>query len=523
MSKERVMIYDTTLRDGMQGLEISFSLEDKILIAKKLDELGVDYIEGGFPLANDKEEAFFKELKNYKFKHAKLAAFGSTRRPGGKASEDAHLLALVDSEAPVVTVVGKAWLQHVDSVIKTNPEENLAMIHDSISFLKSKGREVIFDAEHYFDGFKEHPEYSIKVLKTAHEAGADALVPCDTNGGSILSDFRAAFDAIKEAGLPSMGIHLHNDTGMAVAGSLLAVEYGFTQIQGTMNGWGERCGNTNLCSIIPNLALKMDKQVLVGDNLRDLAPFARYISEVANLIPDKRLPYVGSAAFSHKAGQHADVLEKNEAIMEHIRAEEVGNTRQVVLSELAGKSTIVHKLRPYGDFQKSSPEVMELISQLKSREQEGYEYEAAEASFELIIRKTLKMYQSLFELKNYHIESFKSGDESTKTVTRLFLNLGGREVMGAGTGVGPVGTLDKALRDALEEAHPFLKKLKLVDYKVRVLNPTGATESKVRVFVSTSDGERTWDTVGVHQNIVEASWIALIDSFEYYYNTKVLP
>nr|MDA3852369.1 citramalate synthase [Spirochaetaceae bacterium] len=429
-----------------------------------------------------------------------------------------HLQALLDSDAPVVTIVGKSWLAHVYSVLKTNPEENLAMIHDSVSFLSSRGREVIFDAEHFFDGFKEHPEYSMKVLKTANDAGASTLVPCDTNGGSILKDLEKAYNAIKDLGLSNVGIHLHNDTGMAVAGSLLAVDYGFNHIQGTMNGWGERCGNTNLCTVIPNLALKMNKEVLVPGALEELTPFARYIAEVANLIPDKRLPYVGSAAFSHKAGQHADVIEKDATIMEHIPSEKVGNTRQIVLSELAGKSTIVHKLKPYGTFDKKSPEVHALITELKTREQLGYEYEAAEASFDLIIRKTLGLYKPLFELTNYHMESFKSADESSKTITRLFLNLNGRQVMGAGTGIGPVGTLDHALRDALEPSYPFLKKLKLVDYKVRVLNPSEASESQVRVFVSTYDGNRTWDTVGVHHNIIEASWIALIDSFEYYYN-----
>jgi len=519
MADRRVQIYDTTLRDGMQGLEISFSLEDKILIAKKLDELGVDYIEGGFPLANEKEEAFFKELKNYNFKNAKLVAFGSTRKPGHKASEDPHLMALLDSEAPVVTIVGKSWLAHVDSVIKTDPKENLAMIAESVSYLKERGREVVFDAEHFFDGFKEHPEYSLEVLITAAESGADVLVPCDTNGGSVLSQFTAAFEAIKGAGLSNVGIHLHNDTGLAVAGSLMAVDYGFNHIQGTMNGWGERCGNTNLCTVIPNLALKMDKEVLIPGAVSEITPFAKYVSEVANLIPDKRSPYVGTAAFSHKAGQHADVIEKKASIMEHIESGQVGNTRQIVLSELAGKSTIVHKLKPYGQFDKKSPEVQELIQALKQREQDGYEYEAAEASFDLIIRKTLGLYKPMVDLKNYHIESFKSADESSKTITRLFLNVEERQVMGAGTGVGPVGTLDQALRDALLPSFPFLNKLKLVDYKVRVLNPSDATASKVRVFISTSDGDQTWDTVGVHENIVEASWIALVDSFEYYYNS----
>ncbi len=516
----RIIIYDTTLRDGMQGQEVNYSLDDKIKIAIRLDELGIDYIEGGFPLSNKKEEQFFKEVKKIKLKNAKIAAFGSTRRPNGKASDDPHILALVESEAPVVTIVGKAWLKHVEYVIKTTEDENLAMIYDSIKFLKSKNKEVVFDAEHFFDGFKEHSDYCIKVLQTANDAGADTLCLCDTNGGMITGEL---IEIIKKlSSFKNLGIHMHNDTGMAVASSIMSVEYGVKHIQGTINGWGERCGNANLCTIIPNLALKMNKIVLPGGDLKELTLISKYVSEIANIIPDKRQPYVGTAAFSHKAGQHADVIVKNAKLIEHIDASLVGNKRRILLSELSGRSTIANKLNKYGDFSKDSPVVKELTEKLKSLENKGYEYEAAEASFDLVMRKILNMYQPLFELKNYHIESFKSGDEESKTVTRIFIRLKDREVMGAGTGIGPVETLDKALQDALLVSYPFLNKLKLIDYKVRVLNPTSATSAKVRVFTTNTDGENTWDTVGVSENVIEASWYSLVDSMEYYYNNYVL-
>ncbi len=522
MEKDRVIIYDTTLRDGMQGQEVNYTLDDKIKIAVKLDELGIDYIEGGFPLANQKEEMFFKEIKNIKLKNAKIAAFGSTRRPGGKASSDAHINALLEADTPVVTIVGKAWNKHVEHVLKTTEEENLEMIFDSVKFLKSKGKEVVFDAEHFFDGFKDDTDAAIKVLKTANEAGADVLCLCDTNGGMITSELIEIIKRVRENGLEKLGVHLHNDTGMAVASSLMSVDYGVSHIQGTINGWGERCGNANLCSIIPNLALKMNKKVLSGGDLKEITFLARYVAEIANLIPDKRQPYVGTAAFSHKAGQHTDVILKNASLIEHVDSKLVGNERRILLSELSGRSTIASKIKKYGDFDKNSPEVEELTELLKKLENDGYEYEAAEGSFDLVIRKVLKIYRPVFELKNYHIESFKSGCENSKTVTRIFMRYLEREVMGASTGIGPVETLDKAIRDALLPSNPFLAKLKLIDYKVRVLNPTQATSAKVRVFITTTDGDETWDTVGVSEDIVEASWDSLVDSIEYYYNNFIV-
>jgi 2-isopropylmalate synthase len=519
---KQIIIYDTTLRDGMQGTGISYTLEDKIQIAHKLDELAIDYIEGGFPLSNEKEAQFFKEMKKEKLLHAKIVAFGSTRAPHTKAANDVHMNALLDAETPTVIVVGKAWTAHVREVIKTTLEENLAMIHDSISMLKNQGREVFFDLEHFFDGYKEDPEYALQVLKTGQEAGADTLVLCDTNGGSLPSEVQNIIQTIPKSNLGSLGVHFHNDTGCAVASTITAILAGATHIQGTINGWGERCGNANLCVLIPNICLKLKYKANCCNKIGHLTSLSRFVSEKANIIPDKRQPYVGEAAFSHKGGQHADAISKADYLMEHIDSSLIGNTRQIILSELAGKSTIVNKLAKYGKFDKSSAEVNELINKLKLLEQEGFEYEAAEASFDLIIRKTLGLYTPLLELHNYHLESYKSGDAPSNTVGRIFLKLKGKEVMGAAVRVGPVDTLDAALRDALCPLFPFINKIKLTDYKVRVLNPEKASAAKVRVFITSSDGNHDWDTVGVSENIVEASWQALVDSFEYYYDNYVV-
>jgi len=519
---KQITIYDTTLRDGMQGTGINFTLDDKIRIAHKLDEMKIDYIEGGFPLSNEKESQFFKELKKEKLKHAKIVAFGSTRAPQGKAANDLHINALLEADTPTVIVVGKAWTAHVKHVIKTTPQENLKMIFDSISTLKKAGREVFFDLEHFFDGHKADPDYALQVLKTGHEAGADMLVLCDTNGGCVPSEVEHIMQNISQQQLNPLGVHFHNDTGCAVANTLTGIEAGAIHIQGTINGWGERCGNANLCVLIPNICFKLKYKANCCDRVNHLTSLSRFLAEKANIIPDRRQPYVGEAAFSHKGGQHADVISKADYLMEHIDSNLVGNTRHIILSELAGKSTIVNKLSKYGDFNKSSSEVAELIQKLKLLEQEGFEYEAAEASFDLIMRKTLKRYTSLLDLHNYHLESYKSGDAPSQTVGRIFLKLKGKEVMGAAVRVGPVETLDAALRDALLPIFPFIAKIKLTDYKVRVLNPEKASSAKVRVFITSSDGKHDWDTVGVSENIVEASWQALIDSFEYYYNNYML-
>lgn len=517
-----VKIYDTTLRDGMQGEKVNFTLEDKLRVAQKLDQLGVHYIEGGFPLANAKEEEFFRRARGMKWKHARLASFGSTRRPGGEASKDPHLRALLEAETPVVTMVGKAWIRHVTEVLRTTADENLAMIEDSARFLKKAGREVVFDAEHFFDGFKDDAAYALRSLRAARDGGADILILCDTNGGTITRDFLRALEAVQEELQSPWGVHLHNDSGMAVAHSCLAVEYGARQIQGTLDGWGERCGNANLCSIIPNLQFKMGVPLLSGEQVRHLTNVSRFVCELANLPHDHRQPFTGVSAFAHKAGQHADVIIKNPVLMEHLDGALVGNERRVLLSELAGKSTLVYKLRDFGDYHKDSKEVDALTRELKERESRGYEYETAEASFELLIRRSLGIYRPMFTLLHYEVESFQGGGkDGVKTFSRVRLSIDGVEHAGHAVGSGPVGALDSALRDAVRVVHPFIDQVKLTDFKVRILDGNQAANARTRVFVKVSDGEKTWETVGVSENIIEASWEALIDGYEYFYNRKM--
>jgi 2-isopropylmalate synthase len=518
----QVIFYDTTLRDGMQGTGINYTLEDKILIAHKLDEIGIDYVEGGFPLSNEKEAAFFEKIKNERFEHAKIVPFGSTRKPGSKASTDPFIQSLLNAGTECVMICGKAWTKHVTQVLKTDLEENLEMIFDSISILKKEGKEVFFDLEHFFDGYKDSPDYALKVLKTGTEAGSDTLILCDTNGGTLPHEVEDIINDLPEESIAPLGVHFHNDTGTAVANTLVGIKAGAMHVQGTINGWGERCGNANLCVLIPNVCLKMGLKAHVCSKLSELTSLSRYIAEMANIIPDNRQPYVGDAAFSHKAGQHADVVSKAPGLIEHIDGKLVGNHRKILLSELASRSTIVEKLSKYGRFDKASKEVKELTNQLKKLENKGYEYEAAEASFDMVIRKTLKLYKPLFELHNYYLESYKYGEADSKTVGRIFLRQDGTELMGASVRIGPVDTLDAALRDALQPIYPFIKHIKLIDYRVRILNPQAATGAKVRVFITSYDGEETWDTVGVSENIIEASWEAIVDSLEYYYNNFVI-
>ncbi|AFG37948.1 citramalate synthase [Spirochaeta africana] len=521
-SSSPVVFYDTTLRDGMQGIEINFTLDDKLAIARMLDELRIDYIEGGFPLANELEAEFFRRIQREKLQHSRIVAFGSTRRPGHRAASDPHITALIEAETPTVIVVGKSWSEHVTSVLGTSLEENLEMIHDSIYTLKQAGREVFFDLEHFFDGYKHDPGYALKALEAGTQAGADCLVLCDTNGGTLPHEVRRIIGELPQDTLAPLGGHFHNDCGTAVANSLDAILAGARHVQGTINGWGERCGNANLCGLIPNVQLKLGLPNSVGDRVSELTTVSRFIAAQANIIPDKRQPFVGSAAFSHKAGQHADVVQKAPHLMEHMDAGEVGNERQILLSALAGKGTILAKLQEYGNFSKNSPEVACLLDLLKKKEAAGYEYEAAEASFDLIIRQAIGSYTPLFGLKNYHLESFKAGDTASKTVGRIFLNLEEHDIMGAAVGIGPVETLDHALRDALTPHFPELAAVELVDYRVRVLNPESHAAAKVRVFITSTNGEDNWNTVGVHENIVEASYQALVDSLEYYYNACVL-
>lgn len=519
---KKIAIFDTTLRDGTQGTGINFTLKDKLDITQRLDDIGVDYIEGGFPLASKREAAYFEEVKSLDLKNSRVAAFGSTRKAGVKVEVDKYIEAMLNAETPAVVVVGKSWTRHVTEVIKTDLEENLAMIYESVEYLKKHGREVILDPEHFFDGYKDDPEYALKVLKTGTEAGAAVISLCDTNGGTLPSEIGQIIKNLPQDKLSPLGIHCHNDTGNAVANSLIAVEAGVVHVQGTINGWGERCGNANLCAIVPNLSLKMGYTTSLDKNLVELTELSRFTAEKANIIPDRRQPYVGEAAFSHKAGQHADVVEKSSELIEHIDSSLVGNSRKILLSELAGRSTIVKKLEKYGNFDKKSDTVSRLITTLKEREMAGYEYEYAEASFDLLIRKALGMYKPLFELQNYHLESFKTLSENSKTVGRIFLKSNGVEHMGAGVGEGPVETLDMALRHALTQTYDFLDQIHLIDYRVRVLEPERSTAAKVRVFITCTAGDNTWDTVGVSENIIEASWEALVDSVEYYYNKFVV-
>ena len=522
MTGKTLQIFDTTLRDGMQGLEINYTLEDKLQIAKELDEMKIDFIEGGFPLSNEKEAAFFREARKVSFSHSMICAFGSTRRAGTSAARDANITALLDAETPGVVVVGKTWRAHVEKVLGTDDEENLRMIADSIEVLKNEGRHVVFDLEHFFDGYLDNPAYAIRVLQAGSDAGADILVLCDTNGGNVPSVISRIYSELPTERLAPLGGHFHNDCGTAVANSLAALDAGAVQIQGTINGWGERCGNANLCVVVPNAVLKLGYKPACAERLSHLTMLSRFVAEKANVIPDKRQPYVGTAAFSHKAGQHADVLAKADYLMEHIDSSLVGNERRILLSELAGKSTVVEKLSKYGSFTKNDVVVKELISMLKDKERDGYEYEAAEASFDLLVRRALDRYERIIQIRNYHLESYKAYETPSKTVGRIFMVAHGRELMGAAVGIGPVETLDAALRDALVPHYPFITKISLTDYRVRVLNPEEASAARVRVFITSTDHEgRAWDTVGVNENIVEASWEALVDSLEYYYNEFV--
>lgn len=518
-TQKHIQIYDTSLRDGMQGMQISYTLKDKIQITQSLDMSGIDYIEGGFPLANEKEAAFFTQVKKLNLSHSKIVAFGSTRKPHTDVNSDLHIRALLEAETTTVTIVAKSSSAHVKEIIQTDLEENIKMTYDSIKFLKEHDREVILDLEHFFDGTKLNFEYSLKILKAGTDAGADMLVLCDTNGGTLIHEVQSIMQQLPKKDLAPIGVHFHNDCDLGVANSLVGIEEGAIQIQGTMNGWGERAGNANLVSIIPNLVLK-DKRYTTNcaSKIAHLTSLSRFIADKANIIPDPRQPFVGHASFSHKAGQHADVILKNPYLMEHLLPEQVGNERYILLSELAGKSTIMAKLSKYGNYTKKDEVVNKLTQTLKRKEHMGFEYETAEASFELEIIKELKLYKSMFELRNYHLELFKSSKHSTKTVCRIFVYWNNIEVMGSAVGTGPVDTLDHALRHAISDVYPDIAKIKLTDYKVRVLNPENNTSAKVRVLITSSTKDKDWATIGVHENIVEASWQALIDSYEYYFN-----
>jgi 2-isopropylmalate synthase len=514
----KIEIYDTTLRDGTQAEDFTLSLEDKIRITKKLDELGVHYIEGGWPGSNPKDVAYFQEIKNYALKCAKIAAFGSTHHPAGAASKDANLSALVQAQTDVITIFGKSWIVHIRDALRTTPERNLELIRDSLAFLRPQAKQLFYDAEHFFDGFKDNPEYAVATLKTALAAGAECLVLCDTNGGTLTSDLREIIQRVKEE-VPgaALGIHTHNDAELAVANSLAAVELGVNHVQGTMNGVGERCGNANLCSVIPALMVKMRLGCIGEEQLGRLRETSRYILEFANVTPNKYQPYVGRCAFAHKGGVHVSAVERNPETYEHIQPEVVGNRRRTLISDLSGRSTIIRKAKKYGlDISSKDPVAMQVLEEVKQLENEGFQYEAAEGSFELLLNRAVGNLKRYFELIGYRVLVSKR-DEAQPPVAEatIMLRVGGKVEHTAATGVGPVNALDNALRKALERFYPQIATMRLSDYKVRVLPGSDGTGAKVRVLIESVDTDNVWSTVGVSYDILEASWQALVDSVTY--------
>ena len=511
-----VKLFDTTLRDGAQTEGISFSLEDKIKIAKLLDELGIHYIEGGWPGSNPKDIEFFKAIKSVKLRNAKIVAFSSTRRPKIKVEDDKNIATLLAAETPAVAIFGKCWDFHVTEALKTTLEENLAMIKDTVSYAKKAGKEVIFDAEHFFDGYNHNPKYAMKCLKAAEEAGADVLCLCDTNGIMLAYLAQKIINEVRPKVKTTLGIHEHNDSACAVSVTGMAVHCGVTHVQGTINGYGERCGNADLCAIIPILKLKAGIDCVTDKQLKKLTEISRRVAEIANLPPSAHQPFVGRSAFSHKGGIHVSAVTKNPGTYEHIKPQLVGNERRVTVSELSGISNLLVKAKEYKvDLKKDSPEAKKLIKILKDMEHQGYSFEEGEASFELLLKRTLGLAKPFFILDDFLIETHKEGAHAPVVTAHIKLRVKGKLQEATGTGDGPINAIDNALRKVLEDIYPEIKSVKLTDYKVRVLDSEAGTAAKVRVIIESSDETRSWGTVGVSTNVIEASWIALVDSIEY--------
>lgn len=515
MTKSRVTLYDTTLRDGTQGEGISFSVLDKIRVAERLDAFGIRYIEGGWPGSNPKDIAFFQEAKKRSWKNAKISAFGSTRRASLTVENDPQVRTLLDAETPVVTLVGKSWLLHVEKVLNVTPEQNREMIADTVRFFKKHGREVFYDAEHFFDGYKDNPEHALGTLLAARDAGVDLVVLCDTNGGTMPDEVeRITGEVIGKLGV-AVGIHSHDDAGVGVANALAAVRAGAVQVQGTVNGYGERVGNCNMTTLIANLQMKMGIQAV--PDLTKLRELSMFVDELANCPHNHRAPYVGASAFAHKGGIHVDAVQKIARSYEHIQPAEVGNLQHILVSELSGQSNVLLKARDLGfELEKGSPEVGEILREVKRLESEGYEFEAAEASLALLIQKTLQHHKPLFELIEYHTTFRRSRSEACNTCeATVKLRVDGVDEYTVAEGDGPVNALDAALRKALKPFYPQIDQIKLEDYKVRIIDSRFGTASRTRVLIVSSDGPTTWGTVGVSDNIIEASWLALVDSIEY--------
>ena len=510
-------IYDSTLRDGAQSQGISYSVDDKIKIVERLDALGVAYIEAGNPGSNPKDLEFFQRVSGLKLQHSQIIAFGSTRRIGIRAEDDDNVRSLLEAGTAAIAIFGKSWDYQVTQILRTTLAENLAMISDTIRYLKAQGKTLVYDAEHFFDGYRANADYALQTLDAAAQAGADCLCLCDTNGGSF-PDFVRDVTALVVARYPGLaiGIHCHNDCEMAVANSVVAVQAGATQVQGTINGIGERCGNANLCAIIPNLELKLGKTCLPPDSLPQLTSIARFVSEVANMPHNERAAYVGNDAFAHKGGMHIDAVNKNPISYEHIDPERVGNARSILMSEVAGRSMLLARINAIDPtLTKDSPETRLIVDRLKELEHEGYQFESAESSFELVVRKILGKHKPFFDLREFKVIVKEPSIDGINSSAIIKIAVNGQEELTASEGDGPVNALDKGIRKALERFYPTLREMRLTDYKVRVLDSNKASAAKVRVLIESADHDRQWATVGVSTDVIEASWRALVDSIEY--------
>lgn len=510
----RIELYDTTLRDGSQGEGISFSVEDKLQITLRLDELGFDYIEGGYPASNPKDREYFQRVRDMPLKHARVAAFGMTRRKNCAPENDEGLRALRDSQTQIITIVGKTWDLHVHKVLDVDEAENLAMIGDTVGWLASQGRELLYDAEHFFDGYYANPDFALKTIEAAQRAGARMVILCDTNGGRLPEQIAEAVQAARRVLSIPVGIHCHNDCDLAVANSLAAVEAGAVQVQGTINGVGERCGNADLVSVAANLALKMQRGVLRGEGVARLTELSRYVYELANMNFRSNQPFVGTSAFAHKGGMHVNAVNKLACSYEHIPPETVGNAQRVLVSELSGRSNIVAKTTKF-QIQKDSNLMSQILDRVMELEATGYQFEAAEASFDLLVLKQAGQYTPKFWRIHYRVNVETEADSVPLTEATVKLRVEGRIEHVVGEGDGPVNALDRALRKALLPTYPRLAEIQLVDYKVRVINSAEGTAARVRVVIESRDGHDVWSTIGVSENVIEASWLALVDSVEY--------
>ena len=514
---QHITAYDSTLRDGAQAQGVSFTVEDKLKIVARLDALGIGYIEAGNPGSNPKDLVFFERVRALKLKHAKIIAFGSTRKPNISAAADGNLQSLLLAKTEAVAIFGKSWDYQVTDILRTTLIENLAMIADSIAFLKAQGKEVVFDAEHFFDGYKANPEYALSTLQAAHDAGADVLCLCDTNGGTFPDEVFSITQKVVKTFDCKIGIHCHNDCEMAVANSVAAVKAGAVQVQGTINGIGERCGNANLCSIIPNVQLKLNLSCIPTENMADLASAARFVSEVANMMFNDKAAYVGHDAFSHKGGMHIDAVSKNPISYEHINPALVGNTRHILVSEVAGRSALLAKINAVdASLTKDSLDTKRILAHLKSLENEGYQFESAESSFDLLIHKLLGRFKPFFKLNDYKVSVQEYAENrSNNALASVNITVNNQTEAVTAEGDGPVNALDKAIRKALERFYPQISEVKLIDYKVRVLDSDKATAAKVRVLIESADQHRSWTTIGVSTDIIDASWRAMCDAIEY--------